>query len=236
MKLRNLWMGSTALAVALALVAGSALAQQEKKPGDKPATTPPAAVKPTDKPSTPATKPGDKPTAGQPSAEEAEMMKKMAELATPGEFHRKIEPLIGTWNCAVKFTMAPGAPPEESSGTLERKWVMDGRYMFEEYKGTAMEQPFTGRGYLAYDNGEKKYISVWMDSMGTGIFYEKGTIDPAGKTITFTGENFCCMTDKLKKTKSTLEIVDNSKQILRMFDTGPDGKEFQSFEMIATRK
>ncbi len=236
MKVRRLLLGCTTLAVAIAL-GSAAIAQapekkDEKKPtaADKPAVSTYPASKPADKP-------GDKPgAAGQPSAEEAAMMAKMIAFATPGEAHKKLNPLVGSWSCETKMVQAPGAPPQVGTGTAERKWVLDGRYIYEEVKSTMMGMPFSGIGYTGYDNKEKKYFYTWIDSMGTGMMRETGTADAAGKVFNFSGENYDCMSDKVKKTRSTMEIVDNSKHTVKMFDTGPDGKEFVAFELTCTRK
>ena len=47
-----------------------------------------------------------------------------------------------------------------------------------------MGQPFTGIGVTGYDNHAKKYLSTWIDSMGTGIFSMEGTASMDGETIT----------------------------------------------------
>jgi hypothetical protein len=240
MKLRKLMLGCTALAVALAL-GSAAIAQAPEKKDDKkpaPATGAQPTYKPADKTAAPAAtpKPGDKPAAGQPSAEEAAMMAKMMEYGTPGEAHKKLNALVGSWTCESKMFKAPGAPAEVGTGTAERKWVLDGRYLFEEVKSTMMGMPFSGIGYAGYDNHDKKYFYTWIDSMGTGMWRETGTADAAGKVFNYSGENYDCMSDKVKKTRSTMEIVDNSKQVMKMYDTGPDGKEFVAFELNCTRK
>jgi len=234
------------LLVAVALCAASALwsssvysqTKDEKKPeAAKPAaTTQPAAAKPADRPATATPPTAGKPTDDKPAGGDDEMMKKMVEMSTPGKEHEALKPLIGSWTCTVKFWTVPGTPPQESTGTMERKWILGGRFMQEDYKGTAMGMPFEGVGLLGYDKAQKRYDSSWMDSMGTGMWKMTGSADASGKTFTFTGENFDCMESKMVKSRNTLEIVNNDKQIMKMFAPGPDGKEFQNFEMVATRK
>src|SRR6266446_4353381 len=60
---------------------------------------------------------------------EGEMMGMMMELAKPGENHKQMQQLVGTWSYAVKWWMNPESPPSESSGTTVSKLVMDGRYL-----------------------------------------------------------------------------------------------------------
>jgi hypothetical protein len=222
-------------AFCVCMLAGSAAvfaqAKDEKKPaGDKPAAKP-AEAKPAD--AKPATKPsGDK--GGAPGADD--MMKMMQEMSAPGKEHEALKPMVGTFSCTTKFWTQPGAPPEESTATTERKWILGGRYMAEEVKGTAMKMPFEGFGITGYDKLQKFYHSYWIDSMGTGTWSMTGTADASGKTFTFTGENFDPMSMTKKKGRSTTEIINNDKQVMKMYDAGPDGKEYMSFEIACSRK
>ena len=46
--------------------------------------------------------------------------------------------------------------------------------------------PFEGMGIVGYDNLLKKFVSVWIDNMGTGLMPGTGTYDAATKTYTYT--------------------------------------------------
>lgn len=166
------------------------------------------------------------------AAEMAEFVKK----SQPGPEHAALKPLIGDWTCDVNFWATPEAPVDKSSGTVKRTWILGGRYMEETFQGTAMGMPFEGQGLLAYDKNQGHYESTWIDSLNTGIHRQQGKADAGGKSFTFEGENFCPMMNKIKWTKSTVEINSNDKNTLRMFEKGPDGKEWKSFEMVCTRK
>jgi hypothetical protein len=93
----------------------------------------------------------------------------------------------GTWMAKVKSWMSPGAPPMENDGTSESKMALGGRFLEERVQSSFMGQPFSGIGYTGYDNVKKKYVSTWMDNMGTMIMVMEGTTDPAGNVITSTG-------------------------------------------------
>ena len=62
--------------------------------------------------------------------------------------------------------------------------LLGGRYLQQEYAGEMMGSPFAGINIIGYDNHTKKYVSVWMDSMSTGIYHFVGTASADGKTIT----------------------------------------------------
>jgi hypothetical protein len=171
---------------------------------------------------------------GQPGGEMDAQMAAWMKLAAPGEFHEHLKPLAGKWTQVVRWRMAPEAPWEESKGVSTYTWVLGNRFLRQEVGGEMGGQPFEGLGYLGYDNFKKKYVSVWMDNMGTMMMFGEGTCDAAGKVITTTGEYDDPMTGGKKKSKSVLRIGDD-KHVYEMYSYGPDGKEFLSLEITYTR-
>lgn len=157
-------------------------------------------------------------------------------LAQPGAEHKRLDVLAGSWECTVKMWMEPDKPPTESKCTAERKWMFDGRYLQEFYKGEAFGKPFEGMGLTGYDNIRKKYTSMWVDNMGTGIMHSLGAYDDKKKEYTYTSDEVDPFTGKPKKVKTVLRIVDDNKHVLEMYEPGPDGKEQRMFELTAVRK
>ena len=96
------------------------------------------------------------------------MMGVYTKLATPGEPHKLLASMAGSWNTKTKSWMEPNKPPTESIGSCEQKMLLGGRFLQQECTGDMMGQPFTGIGVNGYDNHAKKYVSTWMDSMGPG--------------------------------------------------------------------
>jgi Protein of unknown function (DUF1579) len=175
-----------------------------------------------------------KPAAGK--MDEKAMMEMMAKYSTPGEEHKKLEASVGTWDATVKMWMAPGTPPQESTGTAENKMALGGRFLEQHYEGTMMNQPFTGMGFTGYDLYKKQYVGTWIDSMGTAIMNTTGQADPSGKKVTFTGTMDDPMSGKKMKFKETITFVDNDHQVFEMWMPGPDGKNFKTLEINYTRK
>jgi hypothetical protein len=163
-------------------------------------------------------------------------MEAMIKAGTPGESHKLLEPLAGSWDVAGKFWMQPDAPPTESPSTCQRKWILGGRFLQEDVQGTFMDMPFQGLGFVGYDNVKKAYVSTWMDSMSTCIATSSGTADPSGKRFNFKGEYSDPATGKDKKTRTVITIDSKDKHKMEMFETGPDGKEQKSLEMVLSRK
>src|ERR1043165_7932011 len=116
--------------------------------------------------------------ADEPKKSEADMQKAMMEAwmkaSTPGDAHKKLDNMVGTWDVTVKSWMAPGEPPMESTGTAMNQWVLGGRWMEEKFTGSFMGMPFQGIGYTGYDNIKKQYVGTWMDNMTTAMMGSRG--------------------------------------------------------------
>ena len=56
-------------------------------------------------------------------------METYQKLATPGEPHKQLASLAGTWTTHTKEWMEPGKPPTESTGTCDFKVLLDGRFV-----------------------------------------------------------------------------------------------------------
>jgi len=189
-------------------------------------------------------KQASKPEAGsekKPSA--AEMMARMMEFAKPGENHKHLQELVGTWSYAVKWWMSPDAPPMESTGTTVSRSVMDGRYVISEHTGSMqmpgdngkmMDMAFKGMAVEGYDNVKKKYVSSWIDNMGTGIMLSEGTYEPATKTLTYLAE-YEVMPGVKTKARQVIKHLDKDHHTMAYFeDRG--GKEIKVMEISYSRK
>jgi Protein of unknown function (DUF1579) len=163
------------------------------------------------------------------------MMEVWKKLAMPGEPHKLFASLAGSWTTTTKEWMEPGKPPSESSGTAEMKMLLDGRFLYQEYNAQMMGQPFSGVGIDAYDNMTKKYVTAWIDTMGTGIFMMEGTASADGKTITLKGSHPEPGGGKMTH-RAVWKIVDNNTQTFDMYGAHHGGKEMKVLEISYTRK
>ena len=178
----------------------------------------------------------DNKTAPAADAKKANAEHNMTEAIAPGAKHKALEPFVGEWTAEVKAWMAPGQPPAESKGTAKATWILDGRYVQEEFSGDFMGQPFRGMSLTGYDNVRGKYRSVWVDNMSTTIVTSEGDFDAANKTLTFNGDYACAMTgDKNKKAKMISRIVNKDKHVFEMHDPTL-GANSKVMEITYTRK
>ncbi|MBI4964534.1 MAG: DUF1579 domain-containing protein [Desulfomonile tiedjei] len=163
------------------------------------------------------------------------MMEVYQKLAIPGKPHKMLAKLVGSWTTKTKGWMEPDKPPMESTGTCKQKMLFGGRYLQQEYASKMMGSPFAGINVIGYDNYTKKYVSIWFDSMSTGIYYFEGTASKDGKTITQT----CTYDDPVRGPsvwRSVTKIVDDNTMEYEMFFTSKGGKEEKMMEMTVSRK
>jgi hypothetical protein len=199
-----------------------------------PATSPPAASVHSATQSTGAT--------GMPDPQE--MMKQMMEMSKLNENHKLLADMDGNWNFAIKMWMNPdpNAKPQESKGTANRKSVMGGRYVVMDVTGK-MQMPgpdgkmkdmqFKGMGIEGYDNVKKKFVSSWIDNMGTGIQFSEGTYDPAAKTFTFASE-MEPMPGMKTPVREVLKMTDKDHMQMEWYETH-GGQEKKTMEIAYTR-
>ena len=166
----------------------------------------------------------------------AAMMQKWQEYMTPGPAHQELAKQAGEWTWELTSWQAPGAPPQTSTGTMSASTILDGRYLVEDWKGTAMDMPFEGRALTGYDNAKKQFFSNWVDNFGTGVMTSWGTRDDASKTMTMKGSFTDPMTGKDQNVRSVSREVDDNHFTFEMFGPGPDGKEYKTMEIKAERK
>jgi len=168
----------------------------------------------------------------KPDADKLEMMKKAEAAGAPGPEHKALEQFVGNWKCRVNCWMDPNGAAEESHGTAKRSWIMEGRFLQEDFQGEMMGKGFQGRLILGFNNVKKTYQSVWFDDMSTSLFTSEGRGD--SKAITLEGKSSCAATGRSDiPMKLVLRSVSADKHILEMFD-GSKGNA-KTMEITYTR-
>ena len=83
-------------------------------------------------------------------------------------------------------------------------------------------------GIPADNNAKKVFISSWINNMGTGLMKVEGPLDAACKSITLTGKSndLRSGTGREMDIREVLKIIDDKTQMMEMYRSAPDGKEF----------
>jgi hypothetical protein len=164
------------------------------------------------------------------------MMEAMMKAGQPGDAHKKLDAIVGTWDTKITLWMVPGADPMSSSGVSEARWVLGGRYLQQEFKGDFEGMPFEGMGYTGYDNVRKRYWGSWIDNMSTAMMTSTGSIAEDGKSWSFSGTMPDPMSGADTPVDEKITIVTEDHHTMEMWTPGPDGKKFKSMEIVYTRK
>jgi len=154
----------------------------------------------------------------------------------PGPEQKLFEPLLGSWDAKVKMWMDPNEAPQVSDGTLQRKLILGGRFVHEDFDGKLMDKPFQGIGLMGFDRAKNKFVTTWIDSASTAMHTSQGTYDESTKTWTFKKEDTCPITGKPVKMRDTLRIVSPDEQQMEMYRQLGDEKEIKTMEITLTRK
>jgi hypothetical protein len=147
----------------------------------------------------------------------------------PGPEFDHLKNLVGTWDAAIKFSGG------ESKGTMTYKMELGGLWLVGAFEGEFGGQKFEGRGLDSFDNGKKKYVSVWVDSMTTTPMITEGTYDKDSKTMTMAGES-PGQDGKPTKVKTITTVKDKDHLEFVMFMGGKEGKGEEMMTINYTRK
>jgi hypothetical protein len=169
-------------------------------------------------------------------ADKQEMQKKMEAAGTPGPAHKALDALVGNWKTEVKCWGEPGGAPNVSQGTAKTSWILNGRFLEEEFHGDMMGKPFTGRSLMGYDNVKQTFNTVWVSDMQTGMFTSEGKGENGNKVITLEGKSNCPATGRKDiPMKTVFRVISQDKHVFEMFD-GSRGENAKTMEITYTRK
>lgn len=190
------------------------------------------------KPAAPAAKPrGAAPaSSARPGSDPQAAMTAWQSAMTPGDGHRRLEPIIGSWEIKSTFWGAPDAPPEVTVGSSEHRWVLGGRFVAQVYRGTFMGRPFDGLGYTGYDNVRGRYVGAWMDTLGTGMMHSVGTGKATASRLAFTSTMIDPAGGDEQPLESLITIQDGSRHTYEMWTKTPNGKRHRMMLLEYTRR
>jgi hypothetical protein len=150
----------------------------------------------------------------------------------PGKEHEQFKRLVGQWNGAVVSYYETPDAPSKSEAKATFRLLMGGRYLQQQFAGSFGDQKFTGMGLTGFDNAKKKFVSTWIDNMGTGIMMMEGTYDPKTNTMVEIGESSSPMGPM--KMKAVTNYASNDKFVFTMYLLLPD-MEQKVMEITYTR-
>ncbi|HMO26736.1 MAG TPA: DUF1579 domain-containing protein [Tepidisphaeraceae bacterium] len=178
----------------------------------------------------------EQPGATPMAPDEQAAMRAWQEAMTPGEHHKAMESMVGTFKATVSYRVAPGAPEQTSEGKSINTMILGGRYIQQQYAGEMMGMPFNGIGLMGYDNLTGKHTQLWIDDVSTTMMFAEGECSEDGKVYTFQGKYVAPITRQEKQYKNVTKVIDANRHEFQMYDVQPDGSEFASLTIIYTKQ
>lgn len=163
-------------------------------------------------------------------------MEAWMKAATPGKHHEYLEAIIGDYTADVKIWESPDAEPMQFTGTVSRKWILDGRFVQETIEANSTFGPFKALGFIGYNNIDGEYQFAWLENHSTTITLHSGFYNTEEKTLIQTGKHRNPATGKLITSWSVLDLSDPYRHTVLGHQVGADGKEFKNFEAVFERK
>lgn len=165
----------------------------------------------------------------------ATMMKAWTAYMTPGKEHAMMASQVGNWKEDMTMWMSEGAPAQKYTTTSSIKMILNGLYQESVHKGNMNGMAFEGRSTMAFDNAKKKFVSSWIDNMGSGIIHMEGTYDSTNKMITMMGNATDPVNGKIVDMRETMTTIDDKTVMLEMYETR-GGKERKNMEIKMTKQ
>jgi hypothetical protein len=155
----------------------------------------------------------------------------MPPMGPPEELSR-CDHLLGSWDVAVQYRMAPQAPWQTSQAKATTKKIMDGCAIRQDFAGSFMDMPMKGLEILTYNRETQRYESMWLDDMGARMSISAG--DFADGKLVMTGEDMQMGMKWLMRTVS--EQSDENTVSFTMEMSSDEGATwFESMKMVYTR-
>lgn len=164
---------------------------------------------------------------------DAEMQKMMA-LSQPGEYHQRMNKMVGDWKTKITMWMGPGEPTV-TEGTARSEWMLGSRYLQTKHTSSFNGMPFEGVGIDGFDNAKGEYFSLWFDNMGTGFMTTTAKPSTDGKTLTYKGTSFDPSQGKEVTVRQEVEWTGERTYTFSMY-MGSGGQEMKVMELSAEKQ
>jgi hypothetical protein len=162
-------------------------------------------------------------------------------LAMPSEKHEWLDPLVGEWTVEMLVFSEAGADPITSSDLrATRREILEGRYIYEELRGTFAGNPSARDGILGYNNLEGRFELVTVDTFEPGQMFYTGRGDETPELISMFGESTEAgfgdkPTGRKRDLRFEFEILGPDNNVQRIFAKFPGEEEFLFVEQRFTR-
>jgi hypothetical protein len=138
--------------------------------------------------------------------------------AKPGEHHKVLERMVGTWDASMSFPGADGLKGVETNAMQMNGLWLVGDFEMADFMGA----PFSGHSVIGYDARKQKYVGMWVDSFTDRITTSEGDYDRANDRLVMHAENLDHMTGELRKERHITEFKASGARTFKMIGEGSD--------------
>jgi len=144
---------------------------------------------------------------------------------------------VGDWDVAVEFKLPDGKAGKGKS-VCQTKFIMDGKFIHQEYKSKFMGKPLTVVQILGYDEFKKKFVEfqLHVNDKDAHTVHNEGDFSDGGKTLKLESDSIDGRSGKPAKLRTVTTITDNDHYRLEWFITEMGGKEERKVVLNHTRK
>jgi hypothetical protein len=162
-------------------------------------------------------------------------MQRWQECTSPGPMHKHLERFLGSWNIE-SHALGLGGPAKET-GTAEWRWLFEGRFIQQTWKGEVMGMPAGGQITIGYDNFKQKFVASDVNTLQTALLTSEGNFDASGNTLITWGFTDSPMTgecDRLAKYVWRFEGPD--KFTFELHDPSAGDGQTLALDVVYTRR
>ena len=154
----------------------------------------------------------------------------------PSPVHAELDRLVGSWDVAVEYRY--GDKTTKGTAKCEAKWILDGRFVQQEYTSQFMGKPLTIVQLIGYDDVKKKLLEIHLSSNRNQVTMTEGETTDDGKTWTNVGELTNARTGNPSKLRTEYRFKDPGTFTLEWFQPDPaaEGKDMRVVSMTHTRR
>lgn len=161
----------------------------------------------------------------------------ISSLGEPGDGHQVLEAIVGTWEGKGTIWDAPDSAPVSITASVERRWVLGGRYLREEISirsndGVVLE----ALGFIGYNNEAAQYELLNIDTASTAMLLETGKFDPDSQKLMIHGSFRDPATGFVIDRRVEMDLSQDGRIVVVGYTTNEEGREFKSLEGSVTRR
>ena len=171
------------------------------------------------------------------AAEEVSFEDWLAGLSEPGPGHQVLDAIVGTWEGAGKIWDSIDSEPIPIQATVERHWVLGGRYLREAVQvRTPGEELYEALGFIGYNNGAGQYELLTIDNASTSMLLEHGKFNPDTQQLVIRGTSRDPATGYVLYRRIVMDLSQEGKISVVGHLTDEEGREYKFLEGSVSRR